>query len=194
MDVSFGGGETESPVWRRRLWLAGYAVGFGLLFVQALAALVNQIAPPLPVYDSATYAFPASEEKCAEEGGTWISYGGDAPVFPPDANGTCQGPLKREIERDAQQNKHADAQHLVYAIGGGAAFIVGLLAWHVRGLAAGLLLGGIFALYGLSNNFLTFLSNPGITGKNESLVLAVILAVAAYVGWRAFGSKRPSEF
>lgn len=191
MQLSMEVGAEESGIWRRRLWLVGYAIGFGLLFVQTLAALVNQIAPPLPMYDSATYAFPVSEEKCAEEGGTWVSYGGDASVFPPDANGSCQGPLAREIERDAKQNKHADAQHTVYAIGGGAAIVVGLLAWHLRGLAAGLLLGGIFALYGLSNNFLTFLSNPGVAGRNESLVLAVMFLVAAYVGWRAFEAKRP---
>lgn len=190
MDISVQvpGGEAET--WRRRLWLVGYVIGFGLLFTQALAALVNQITPPLPAFDSATYAFPASEETCIEEGGTWIPYGGDQPAFTPDVNGTCQGPLQSEIERDEKQNRYADVRSLVFGIGGGVALVLGLLAWKARGLAAGLVVGGILALYALSQNFSTFLSNSGVTGRNAALALGVVLLVAAYVGWRAFESKQ----
>lgn len=147
-----------------------FSIGIAILFLLLLRAISTQTN---------------TQERCAAEGGTWVEGGpekGGRPVAAPvpeggrGPEGTCQGPLRFERERNAQERKADVVSFFVYLIGGSLALVGGLPLMRVTPVAPGFLLAGVIALIASTTKLWQFAGN--IVRLITILVLLILVAAA----------------
>lgn len=172
---------------------AAYSVAVALLFFLLLRTIAVQITPPPPL-ETSPYPDVSTEELCKSEGGRWVknntAYPGEkpAPVLEDGRKLTvepyCQGPLRFELERRAQEDKSRQTSLFVFAIGGSLAVAASALLRHMRVLPIGLILGGIVAFITAGVN-LWQLSAAFV----RLVTMVVLFALVLAAGWYAFREK-----
>ena len=139
--------------WTLNFVTTTFAIALALLYILVLRSISVQISPA-PSYINEPYPDTSSQEKCEEAGGRWIESGTPAKPVPAGIETRsdipspyCQGPLRIDREREAQQEKSQQTALFVYAIGGALVVAASLLVDKLKPIAPGLMLGGIVAFF-----------------------------------------------
>lgn len=167
-----------------------FAIAMALLLVLVLRSIAVQIAPP-PAQLLEPYPDVSTEEKCAAEGGRWITQpaelGDRGVVGPEKIQPFCQGPLTFERERLAQEEASREMSLFVFALGGGLAVAAALFLKAVRAVAPGLLIGSIVSF--LIATIHVWLLAPGIGRLITIIVIFVALLGAGVYVFREQAEK-----
>lgn len=162
-----------------------FSLGIAILFLLLLRAISTQIQPPPDPFDG-PYPITNTKERCEAEGGAWVEgeprKAGPAvrPAPLPEGGtvpeGFCQGPLRFERERNAQQRKADVVSFFVHLVGGSVALVGALPLMRVTPVAPGFLLAGVIALIVSTTKLWQFAGN--IVRLVTILVLLILVAAA----------------
>lgn len=150
---------TEQGSFRSALRFSGgwivralFNLGLGVLYLLLLWSISTQIAPgPDPRFD---YPLVNTQERCEAEGGTWATDGvpvKGGPQIAPVIQGErpqpfCQGPLRVEKEREAQQREADRVSFFVFLIGGTLALVGSIPLMKMTPVAPAFLIAGVIGL------------------------------------------------
>lgn len=138
--------------WGSSFMSGAFGAALALLLVLVLRSIAVQITPP-PEPMREPYPDVSTPQQCEAAGGTWIDNPPIDSTVPravtPDEKltGFCQGPLAFERTRLQQEEDSRETSLFVFAIGGTIAVAVGLFLRTIRGVAPGLVLGGIVSFF-----------------------------------------------
>lgn len=161
-----------------------FSLGVAILFMLLLRTISVQIEPPPDPRMPLSYPLVDTKERCDDAGGTWVEGGAvkgsvrPAPVVavaPGEAPAYCQGPLRFERERQAQEDKADRVAFFVYVIGGTVALVGGLLLVRMTPIAPGFLFGGVIALLFSAGKLWAF-------GGNVVRLITVLVLLVLVVG------------
>ncbi len=181
--------KTTTRRWVLNFVTVTFAVALALLYVLVLRSVAVQISPPPPAMTGPGPDI-STQAKCEAEGGRWIesvevtSERVTKPVPAPVPGFTpayCQGPLRYELEREAQDEASRQTSLFVFAIGGALAVAGSLLIKQLKPVAPGLMLGGIASFF--ISGIQVWMLTPGI---GRLVTIVVVFVVLIGVGLYAF--------
>lgn len=161
-----------------------FSIGIAVLTLLLLRAVATQIQPEPEPLDG-PYPVTNTKERCEAEGGTWVEGSVTKGVRPgpvveesnrPQPEAVCQGPLRFERERQAQQRKADFVSFFVHLVGGSIALVGALPLLRVTPVAPGFLLAGVVALIVSATKLWQFSGN--VVRLVTILVLLILVALA----------------
>lgn len=174
-----------------------FSVGIAVLFLLLLQAVTTQIAPaPTGFFD---YPVVNTRERCEAEGGTWEMSGSFvnkaaprvAPVAAEAPQPYCQGPLRVERERQAQQERADRVAFFVFVIGGGIALVSGLPLLRVTPVSPGFLIAGVIGIIIGGTKLWMFAGN--LARLATVIVLLIVVTIAGAFFFRDHDENAPGS-